>query len=49
MMEALGQLAKDGSLLAPAHKHIGKSVLWTPPSSLFCIDVPLKSSFHRLF
>ena len=23
MMEALGQLAKDGSLLAPAHKHIG--------------------------
>ena len=27
MMEALGQLAKDGSLLAPAHKHIGTSVL----------------------
>ena len=26
-MEALGQLAKDGSLLAPAHKHIGTSVL----------------------
>ena len=23
MMEALGQLAKDGSLLAPTHKHIG--------------------------
>jgi len=25
MMEALGQLAKDGSLLAPTHKHIGFS------------------------
>ena len=25
MMEALGQLAKDGSLLAPTHKHIGAS------------------------
>ena len=23
MMEALGQLAKDGTLLAPTHKHIG--------------------------
>ena len=23
MMEALGQLAKDGALLAPTHKHIG--------------------------
>ena len=27
MMEALGQLAKDGSLLAPTHKHIGGQ--WT--------------------
>ena len=27
MMEALGQLAKDGSLLAPTHKHIGASQL----------------------
>jgi len=25
MMEALGQLAKDGSLLAPTHQHIGFS------------------------
>ena len=25
MMAALGQLAKDGSLLAPTHKHIGIS------------------------
>ena len=49
MMEALGQLAKDGSLLAPAHKHIGKSVLWTPPSSLFCMDIQASLIMKRLW
>ena len=47
MMEALGQLAKDGSLLAPTHKHIGISQ-FTPifcSFTIFNFHISTKCSF----